>query len=387
MHYIGALNHFKCANFIKIIELPYPEYLIPNYHCYKQFICLLLFLFQNKTFKIIDVFIKKINDMKKSTIIIPSTIALKCFEVSARLLSFTKAAVELGLTQGAVSHHILLLEKQLMTPLFERNSKGLKLTYAGDVYLREISLSLRQLEKATIEIASIVENRQILNLSCTASFANHWLMPRMHSFSALHPEIIFNLSTKVGLLDFASAKEEDASIEFCFGPENGIEAQLILRPEFRLCISKKLLDTFVPGARKPDDVSEAQLIHILQHSNLIRDQTVFEAWPEWLAQAGLSAEVTTEHLNSSSKFTLLSMVLNAVMTGLGVALLPHYMSLRALQSGDLVELRDVGWVATRAYYLRWPKNRPSPKSLIMFTQWLKEQSVTSNTNLPDYFYS
>lgn len=325
--------------------------------------------------------------MKKSTIIIPSTIALKCFEVSARLLSFTKAADELGLTQGAVSHHILLLEKQLMTPLFERSSKGLKLTYAGDVYLREISLSLRQLEKATIEIASIVEDRQTFNLSCTASFANHWLMPRMHSFSAMHPEITLNLSTKVGPLDFSVAKEEDASIDFCFGADNGLEAKLILRPEFRLCISDKLLATFGLNAQTAQHISEEKLIEILQKSNLIRDQTAFEAWPEWLAQAGLSSAVTTLHLNNSSKFTLLSMVLNAALTGLGVALLPHFMSLRAIQSGHLVELSNVGWVATRAYYLRWPQNRPTPKSLSLFTEWLQEQSVATDTEIPDYFYS
>lgn len=303
---------------------------------------------------------------------IPSTTALKCFDVSARLLSFTKAAAELRLTQGAISHHILLLEKQLGTPLFMRSRRGLTLTHAGTVYLREVAPSLRQLERATFDIMSTAGRSSSLNLSCSSSLANHWLMPRMHSFSMAHPEITLNLSTRVGPIDFSVAHEEDASIEFCSGAENGLEAQLVKRPDFRLCAARTLLDAFGIDAGATFD--SASLTDMLRGTALISHVTVPEAWPAWLEQAGLTAAIPAKHLQEGPKYALLSMALNGVLAGLGVALLPEYISSRAIQSGQLVELGKVGWVASRAYYLRWPKTRTAPERLLLFAAWLAEQS-------------
>lgn len=63
-----------------------------------------------------------------------------------------------------------------------------------------------------------------------------------------------------------------------------------------------------------------------------------------------------------------------VLADLGVVLLPDFMSSRVIQSGQLVELSEIGWVAPRAYYLRWPKTRPPPERLLLFANWLAEQS-------------
>lgn len=303
---------------------------------------------------------------------LPSIIALKCFDTSARLLSFTKAAQELGLTQGAISHHILLLEKQLGTPLFVRSRRGLTLTHAGTVYRREIVPSLTQIERATFDIMATAGRGSSLNLSCSSSLANHWLMPRMHSFAMAHPELTLNLSTRVGPIDFSVAPEEDASIEFCAGAEDGLEAQLVKRPEFRPCIARTLLDAL--GIAATAALGKDELIGALAGTPLISHVTVPEAWPAWLERAGLAAAIPAKHLQEGPKYALLSMALNGVLAGLGVALLPEYISSRAIQSGQLVELSDIGWVASRAYYLRWPKSRPAPERLLLFAAWLAEQS-------------
>lgn len=302
----------------------------------------------------------------------PSIIALKCFDTSARLLSFTKASEELNLTQGTISHHILLLEKLLGTPLFVRTKQGLALTQAGIIYQRGIVLSLRQIEKATLEIQSLIENNNTLNLSCSSSFANHWLMPRMYSFAAGNPEMTLNLSTRVGTIDFSVSNEEDASIEFSVGEENGLNAELIKTLELRLCMSKQLLQQL--GFNVEKTLTEAELIDVLNSTALLRHGTIPEAWTGWLTKAGLSEHISATHLQESSKFSLLSMAMNAVQANLGVALLPRFMSAKAIQSGQLVELSDVSWIAPKAYYLRWPKTRPIPERLRLFIDWVKEQS-------------
>lgn len=176
----------------------------------------------------------------------------------------------------------------------------------------------------------------------------------------------------MGPIDFSVAHEEDASIEFCSGAENGLEAQLVKRLGFRLCVARTLLEAL--GIDAGSALGNAALIDVLKNTALISHVTVPEAWPAWLEQAGLTAAIPAKHLQEGPRYALLSMALNGVLAGLGVALLPEYISSRAIQSGQLVELSDIGWVASRAYYLRWPKARPAPERLLLFAKWLAEQS-------------
>ena len=139
-----------------------------------------------------------------------------------------------------------------------------------------------------------------------------------------------------------------------------------------MCISRALLEALGIDATPP--LGNDDLVGILKSTALISHVTVPEAWPAWLEQAGLSTAIPAKHLEEGPKYALLSMALNGVLADLGLALLPEYISSRAIQSGQLIELSEIAWVSSRAYYLRWPKARPVPERLLLFAAWLAEQS-------------
>src|SRR5512139_1171760 len=112
---------------------------------------------------------------------------LRGFEASARLLSFTAAASELFLTQSAVSRQVQQLEEQLGVKLFERRTRALVLTDAGDRYFRDVSKALNQLREATAAVRA--KTTPVVRVTTTLTFASLWLVPRLASFQKEHEEI------------------------------------------------------------------------------------------------------------------------------------------------------------------------------------------------------
>lgn len=316
---------------------------------------------------------------------LPSLMALRCFELSARHASFTRAAQELHVTQGAVSHQVLGLEAQLGTPLFVRRKAGLQLTAAGRTYWTEVSAALRQLERATQNLMLNKGMGGALNLCGASSFATYWLMPRLADFVMSHPEVTLNLSTHIGPVDF-SAAAHDAAIEYCAGAEPGLHADFVhaltLRP-----YCAPLLPGAAPRGRRPRSDRD-RLVRILSEQPLISHTTVPEAWPAWLARAQLTARITESHRSTGPRYDLLSMALNGAIAGLGVALLPDYLTTTAVQAGQLVQLAREDWTSPKAYYLRFPLWKAELPALESFRRWVQSQVGTragprSGALLPD----
>lgn len=290
---------------------------------------------------------------------IPSLTALRCLDASARLGSFTRAAQEVHLTQGAVSHQILKLEEDLGVPLFERKRSGLVLTPCGRAYWNDVLLALQQLERATQSIRMQGEQGGMLNLSTASSFGTYWLLPRLGGFLARHPEVTLNISMHIGEVDFSSMRH-DAAVEFSPGAT----------PE--LC-AHKVADVVVHPYGAPLLLAEhagQPLAQLLQSVPLIHQNTLMEAWPGWLEAAGLAQQVQLEHCARGSRYDLLSMALNGAIAGLGVALLPGYIADAALQTGQLQRLSEVSWTSSKAYYLRFPRWKSGQPALRKFCEWL-----------------
>jgi len=300
----------------------------------------------------------------------PSITALRCLDAVARLLSFTKAAADMHLTQSAVSHHILALEKQLETELFVRRRTGLELTSAGRRYWETTAPLLHQLARATENMIASEGRGEVLNLSVSSSLGNYWLMPRLHHFVTAHPFITLNLSTRVGPVDFERSND-DASIEFCAGEDNHTRARLVMRSVLRPYISPSQLLPGQAEALAGGDMSV--LAEILQQQPLIRRLTVAEAWPGWLEGAGLADAIPQSHLAAGPRYALLSMALNGAVGGLGVALLPNFIAHAPLADGQLLCLSPHAWVAPHAYYLRWPADRIETPAMVAFSRWLDAQ--------------
>ncbi len=212
---------------------------------------------------------------------IPSLTALRCFDASARHSSFTKAANEVHLTQGAVSHQILGLEELLGVQLFVRKRSGLELTPPGISFWNEVSAAIRQIERASQNIKTHKGLGGTLNLCVASSFATHWLMPRLSDFVAQHPEITLNLATHIGPVDFGNTPH-DAAIEYCNGSAEGVQAHsvwpLTLSP---YCAPSLLGELASQQTGKP--LSRTRLRKVLNEYPLLRHTTVPDAWAKWLA--------------------------------------------------------------------------------------------------------
>lgn len=300
----------------------------------------------------------------------PSITALRCLDAVARVLSFTKAAAEMHLTQSAVSHHILALEKQLEVSLFVRRRAGLELTASGRAYWETTAPLLNQIAQATENMIASGGRAAVLNLSVSSSLGNYWLMPRLQHFVTAHPFVTLNLSTRVGPVDFEHSND-DASIEFCAGADSHTRAKLVMPSVLRPYIAPALLTETQRTAIAAGD--EKVVVQILLEQPLIRRLTVAEAWQGWLEIAGLASAIPQAHLIAGPRYALLSMAVNGASVGLGVALLPDFVATPAVEAGTLVCLSSHAWVAPRAYYLRWPANRPAVPTLQLFSDWLDGQ--------------
>lgn len=303
---------------------------------------------------------------------LPSTTALRCFDASARLLSFTKAAQAVNLTQSAVSHHIQALEQALGIALFERDRSGLKLTPGGLRYWEDTSTVLHQLQRAAARAVAGDEAGHQLNIAVPSAFANFWLVPRLSSFVESHRDIMLNLTMQVDAENPFSGSD-DAAIELCEGATPGIEAREVLSLVYQPYASASLIERSDVVADASGALSANALTHLLSICPLIRTSMV-GAWTAWIKASGLSSQSLLENAERGPVYAQASLALSAAMGGIGIALLPKYIVRGAMDTGQLVRLSDIGWKANRGYFLRWPTRPSSNPALSRFQAWIASQA-------------
>lgn len=157
---------------------------------------------------------------------IPSTSALVCFEAAARHQSFTKAAQELSLTQGAVCRQIASLETFLNVELFRRSRRGVKLTEAGLSYSRQVAAQLDAVERDTLSVMR-QQGASVIELAVVPTFGTQWLLPRLKDFQQRHPEVTVNLTNRTRPFLFADTTF-DAAIYFGDGDWSGTQSQRLM---------------------------------------------------------------------------------------------------------------------------------------------------------------
>ncbi|MDO8768115.1 MAG: LysR substrate-binding domain-containing protein [Burkholderiaceae bacterium] len=288
----------------------------------------------------------------------PSTMSLLCLEASARLRSFTAAAQELRLTQGAVSRQVQTLEDRLGVKLFTRRREALALTDAGRYYLGEVGPLLQRLERATANVMALKGRGGELSLSVGASVGSYWLIPRLPAFTRDHGEITLNLGTRVGPVDFRTTSV-DASLEFGDGRRTGLHSEFVLP----LILSPYAAPAWIAAHGKVVDANTPR-------SSLIHHQTLPDAWDEWFMLEGITGEAGRE----GPRYEIMSMALNASVAGMGVALLPPYMGDDMVASGRLKRLSRHKWRCAKGYYLVYPEESAQMQSLQVFRAWLLEQA-------------
>lgn len=285
---------------------------------------------------------------------LPSTMSLIVFEAAARHLSFTRAAIELNLTQAAISHQIRNIEELVGTKLFERNGNSLALSQAAAEYLDTVRTALAQISAATDRVSEI-NDQSVLKIQCLGTFAIKRLLPKLPLFTARHPEISIRLTTVQSFQVFMP-HSFDIAVWHGTGGWPNVQADKLGSEEiFPVCSTERLQRT---GLKEPSDLHGETIIRTL--SPILADE-----WPFWLNHAGLT------ELKPSSEFTCDFLVtsMQAAADGLGVALGRSSVVSEDLRSGRLVEPFSMRAPSETAYYLVVPFAAASSGKAQLFRRW------------------
>ncbi len=283
---------------------------------------------------------------------LPPLNALRAFEAAARHLSFTKAANELFVTQAAVSHQIKALEEWFGFLLFRRQARALLLTDEAQAYLPAVRDAFDNLDSATARLLRL-DQAGTLNISVSASFAAAWLVPKLGRFADAYPEIDVRISANDLVVDF-DQEEVDVAIRYGQGDWSNVIAERFMEEDIFVVCSPKLVEGPHP-LRTPMD---------LEHHTMLHDQ-MREDWRMWLEAKGLDIE-SRRSLGISNS----SMVIQAAIDGLGVALGRSVLVADDLATGRLVKPFDDAIHAEFAYYIVYPERNAQRPKVKAFRDWV-----------------
>jgi len=289
---------------------------------------------------------------------IPPIAALQAFEAVARRRSFAIAATELHLTASAVSHQISRLEDFLGVRLFERSAHGVRLSQAGERYLSRVSGAISALATATDDMRHGVSNS--LYVHCAPSLASLWLMPRLHEFTAAHPDITMNLSAAHTHSDFAHGQ---ADVDIRYGVPNWPD--LVVEPLFE----ERILPLASPAYLRAHRLRRVeQLIEL----PLIQSNVSVVQWSDWFR--AFSDKRAPERF--SVRFDRAQMSLDAASQGLGVALESATMASKHIQEGRLRPVFGMDKaIKVKAHFAVYPAKHAKRPPVEAFLAWVHGQAA------------
>ncbi len=283
---------------------------------------------------------------------LPPLNALKVFEAVARNLSFTKAAEELCITQGAASKQIRVLEEYLGFSFFKKVHKGLILTKKAEEYYQNIYPALNSIRIATHLIGGKHGKNNILNIDTLPSLSSYWLIPRLHSFKEKYPNIELNIVGGGGDVDFSRAKA-DVAIRSSDKEIKGLESVKFMEEEMLMIASPAVAKKI----KTNDDISK---FNILEHSDRPNDLR------DWMNLIGLN----NVNPKNKLKFEHFFMVIEAAKQGLGIGFVPSFLLDALLKNQELVNVLNIKHKTAFSYYLLYPKENSRSHKIRIFHDWL-----------------
>jgi len=288
---------------------------------------------------------------------LPPLNALKAFEAAARHESFTRAAEELCVTQGAVSHQVKALEAELAIKLFNRERQRLIITEAGRDYLAVVRDALDRIAVGTERLLQR-QNAGVLTVSTSPDFAAKWLVHRLGHFAEAHAGIDLRVSATMHHVDFAR-EDVDMAVRHGDGNWSGLDAvQLSSEQLFAIC-SPKLLT----GRRlaKPADVLKFPLIHLDSRAD----------WTKWLRVVGIG----DDNVRHGPVLNRASMVIDAAINGQGIALARTTLAAFDLINGRLVRPFAEALRLSKTYWIVCPKATSNVPKIATFRDWLLAEAA------------
>ena len=288
---------------------------------------------------------------------LPPLNALKAFEAAARHESFTRAAEELCVTQGAVSHQVKALEADLAIKLFNRERQRLIITEAGRDYLAVVRDALDRIAVGTERLLHR-QSAGVLTVSTSPDFAAKWLVHRLGHFAEAHAGIDLRVSATMHHVDFAR-EDVDMAVRHGDGNWAGLDAvQLSAEQLFAIC-SPKLMS----GRRlaRRADILKFPLIHLDSRAD----------WTKWLRVAGIS----DDNVRHGPVLNRASMVIDAAINGQGIALARTTLAAWDLINGRLVRPFAEALRLSKTYWIVCPKATSNVPKIVTFRNWLLAEAA------------
>jgi len=296
---------------------------------------------------------------------LPPLNALKAFEAAARSESFTRAAEELCVTQGAVSHQVKALEATLGIKLFNRERQRLAITDAGREYLNVVRDALDRIAAGTERVL------QRQNSGTSPDFAAKWLVNRLGRFGEAHPGIDLRVSATMHHIDFVR-EEVDVAVRHGDGNWSGLDAvRLCSEQLFPVCSPK--LTVGRNRITKPTDLLKTPLLHL-------DDST---AWSQWFDAAGVASAEMSHGLTLNRA----SMLIDAAVDGQGVALARTTLAAWDLINGRLARPFDLSLKLSKTYWIVCPKATSTKPKIVTFRDWLLAEAADDARRLRKMFGS
>jgi DNA-binding transcriptional LysR family regulator len=294
---------------------------------------------------------------------------LRGFEAAARQLSFTAAASELFITQSAVSRQVQQLEEQLGVKLFERRTRALVLTEAGDLYFREVARALQQLREATAAVRA--RTTPVVRVTTTVTFASLWLIPRLASFQGRHADIQVHVVADNTVRELERLAL-DVAIRYCPASMVGPEAVRLFGETVAPVAAPALLKG--KRIRTPEEVLQLPLLEI-------DDPYGTAMWLSWKVWAE-AMKIERPRSRRGLTFSHYDQIVQAALAGQGVALgrfplLDPLLADRRL----LLPLKGAQYAtqAARAYWLIVAPPSAQRDEVRTFCDWIQRQAAAAAT--------
>ena len=300
---------------------------------------------------------------------------LRAFEAVARHLNFRAAAEELSLTQSAVSRQIQSLEDDVGVSLFLRHTRAVELTGAGAQLLRAVLPSLERID-GTVRMIRQSAGRKSVAISTWASFASMWLIPRLEAFQQAHPDIDIRIDATDASVDLDTT-DVDLALRYSVPGHVPAQARRLFGEQLTPVISPWLLKS---GPRL-QDAQDLTRFALIEASDAHRNQHLeWLSWQRWFDQQGLRRFEPKRWLY----FNYAHQIVQAALTGQGVALARLPLIAESLASGDLVEfLPQKRMDSPMAYWLIVGPRSAARPEVQAFCSWIEAQAAQTREAIGD----
>jgi putative choline sulfate-utilization transcription factor len=294
---------------------------------------------------------------------------LRGFEAAARLRSFTAAAIELGTTQPAISQQIKRLEEQLATRLFDRIYRGIELTDAGEILFAHVQSGLQSMDAGLIAITE-QHQHEVLQVATDFAFAAYWLMPRLHRFHKINPDVDVSLVTSERSHSMLRA---DIDVAVLFGDgrfKQGESHWLFSEEVFPVCSPQ-----LVSGRDLPlpiEALREFPLLHLRGEGS--------SNWFDW---GGVFRALNIQQAPAPGqlRFDNYTLLIQAAIGGQGVAIGWRHLVDALLDQGLLCRPIEASAISAYGYYVVLPQRKRRVQIVQQFLDWLKSEQALSGDSL------